>query len=95
MFGLVGPANLAKLYPRPALAAFAEAVRTQDRAAAANWITLAFVGGDITDAERTAILAKVSATVPDPDWPAQISWSAATLGRPVDAEDVAASRPGG
>jgi len=36
----------------------------------------------------------VDAVVPDPSWPAQVSWAQLNIGRPLDASDIAASRPG-
>lgn len=95
MISLLAPASLAKVYSRPAIVAFEQSIRGQDRASASNWIALAFVAGDVTQPERDALLAYVAGTVPDPTYRPSISWAESTLGRLVDSEDVAAARPQG
>lgn len=47
----------------------------------------------ITSSEASALTSIVNATVPDPSWQAQISWAQQNLGRSVDANDIAESRP--
>lgn len=64
-----------------------------NRARIGGWAGKLAVAGIITVGEATAIGAALAATVPDPAWPALISWAVANLGRPVDADDVATSRP--
>lgn len=90
---LVGPANLAKLIGSPATVEFNAAAVAGDVAAAA-WLAFALGAGYLTAAEHDAILALAQQTQPDPAWPPQVSWAVATLGRPVDVQDIHASRPG-
>ncbi len=49
--------------------------------------------GVITQVEHDLILSAVTATQPDPNYQAEISWAMATINRPIDAADVAAARP--
>jgi hypothetical protein len=85
---------LSKIYDRPAVVAFRDDCVKQDRSAVGAWLQLAFLSGDISQAQYAAMVGVIQATQPDPSWAAQISWAVATLGRPVDASDIAASRPG-
>lgn len=86
--------RLAKIYGRPAIVAFRDDCARQDRNAVAGWLQLAFLAGDVSQAQYAAMTAVLQATGPDPSWPARIGWAVATIGRPVDEDDVAASRPG-
>jgi hypothetical protein len=69
------------------------------------WAAGLFKGGYLTQSEFDALAAPTSGTTPstpaglfnqtqlDPSYQPQISWAQATLGRPVDAADIAAARP--
>jgi len=94
LLGLIVNANKAKVYGRAVLSDLRGDIRAGDRTGVKSWFGLALVAADITSAEYTALVAEVDAVVPDPSWPAQVSWAQLNIGRPLDASDIAASRPG-
>lgn len=94
LLGKVSGPGKGKIYTRPAIVGIQDDVRRGDRMAVRNWFGLALAGGDIDQAEYAALTAEIDATVPDPNWPPQVSWAQATLGRPADTDDVAAARQG-
>lgn len=94
VFGAVAPSSLAKLNSIAFLPDIRDKIAANDRPACGLYAGLLMAGGVITQPDYGAIMALFNATGPDPSWPAQISWAVANLGRPVDAYDIAASRPG-
>lgn len=94
VFAAVSGASLAKLNTIAFLPDIRDKIAANDRPACGLYAGLLMTGGVITQADYSAIMALFNATGPDPSWPPQISWALANLGRPVDALDVAASRPG-
>lgn len=94
LMGMVSSASRARIYDRPGVVAFRDDMTRGDRAAVANWFVMAHDAGDLSDAEYAALMAELQATQPDPAWPAKVSWAQVHIGRPVDAQDIAASRPG-
>lgn len=58
---------------------------------AAGLDALALVG-TITAVDQAAMKAVLAQTLPDPAYRPQLGWAEATLGRPVDAADLAAAR---
>jgi hypothetical protein len=67
-------------------AALVNAVRENDRPAAAEALQAMVVAKELTAAQRTAIIAWAQQTVDDPDWPLQLSWCESQFGRQL--EDV-------
>lgn len=94
VFGAVGQPSLAGLKAVAFVPDIRDKIAANDRTACGLYAGLLLAGGVITPADYSAIMAIFQATGPDPSWPAQISWAVATIGRPVDTLDVAASRPG-
>jgi hypothetical protein len=86
--------SLVKLLNWPNYGRLADDIRSGDHAKVARWAPRLVVAGIITPGEAQALVGYINSTVPDPSWPAQISWAMAAIGRPVDASDVAAARPG-
>lgn len=78
--------SIAKLYPRPAISTFRDDVVRQDRTAIGNWITLAFIGGDVTESEKNAVIAHLAETQAGPSRAVQ------TFGQPATHHDVARAR---
>lgn len=93
LLGLLSQASLANVYAFPAVHDLFVAVLAMDSSFVAATVALFQAAGKVTADEATALNAAISATEPDPGWPAQISWARANLGRDVDADDIAASRP--
>lgn len=95
VFGLLSDASVAAIRDTPNTTDLIDKVNAGDRAGVGRWVAvLGKLPAKITPAEAAALMAVLQATQPDPAWPAQISWAVANLGRPVDTDDVAASRPG-
>lgn len=67
-------------------------VNGQALAACVEWCAYLPGAGVITPDEAAGILGVVEATIPDPSYQAQIGWARHTLGRPLDAADVATAR---
>ena len=84
--------SIANLKNFPTLGLVIEQVNSGDLAASAAWITFFVVAALITTAEAAAISATVTATIPDPAWPAEIGAAAAALGRDLDLHDVLTAR---
>jgi hypothetical protein len=95
VLGALSAESKAKLHTVAFVPAIRDAINAQDRAACGLWAQILMDGGVITPAEGQALMGLLSATQPDPSWPAEISWAESTLGRLVDPEDVAAARPQG
>jgi len=92
--GLLDAAATAKVYGRPAIVAFRDDIDRQSRVACGNWIALAEAAGDVTASQYTAMIAVLQATHADPSWSAQVPAPLDALGRLLDPQDIAASRPG-
>lgn len=60
-----------------------------------QWAQLFTKCGDITVSELTAITNLLNATMGDPAWKAQVSWSALNIGRQLDLDDIATARAAG
>lgn len=95
LFPLLSPASAVKVSAHPNFAVIKADIDGGNRAGLIGmWCPVLVGGAYITQPECDAIMAYLQGTDPDPAWPAQISWAQANLGRPVDASDIAASRPG-
>lgn len=92
VLGSLLPETLPKLLAVAFLPDIRDKIQANDPVACNLYATLLYGGGVITEAERDSILAIVSATHSDPTWQPLVPWSVVTLGREVDAEDVAESR---
>jgi hypothetical protein len=84
---------------RAALASFvtgaAPFIIAQDAAHLAAGIDALVSCGTITSGDAAAMKAVLTATQPDPSYPAQIGWAQANLGRPLDQLDASVARHGG
>ena len=95
VFAAVLPASLPKLMAVAFLPDVRDKIAANDPVGTNLYAGLLLGGGTIGQAEHDAIVAIVNATQADPSWPAQISWAVATLGRPVDTDDIAAAQTQG
>jgi hypothetical protein len=68
-------------------------IEASNRVGIGLWCQVLPMLGLITAGEAAAIAADLSATIPDPSWPALVSWSSIHIGRDLDLSDIAASRP--
>lgn len=93
-FGLLSPASAGKMNTIAFLPDIRDKIAANDRTACGLYVGLLTAGGVITPAERAALLGLLSAAGPDPSWQSKISWAGSVIGRAVDADDIAASRPG-
>lgn len=94
LMSLLDAPALAKIQSLPSLARLLDDIELGVSSRLDNWLALLTVGGTITTNQAAALSGVIHATELDPAWPSQISWAVANLGRPVDLEDIAASRPG-
>jgi hypothetical protein len=69
-------------------------IESSNRTGIGLWCQVLPAVGLITADEAAAITADLSATQADPSWQAQLSWPLINIGRELDIEDIAASRPG-
>jgi hypothetical protein len=92
LLGAIDPTRRAAV--KPLLGPIRPDLDAQDARAIVGWAESLLLIGDLQQADVDALIAVVTATEPDPAWTARLSWAQADLGRPADAEDVAASRPG-
>lgn len=91
--GLLSSASQSAVVKLPLASTILEAINGQNRTAV-NDFAMALAGaGTITVAEAGAIIGSLSATEPDPSWPAKVSWAQINIGRELDLSDIAASRP--
>jgi hypothetical protein len=95
LMGTLDQPALAKIMALPSLARLLEDIERGEPGRLDNWIALLTAGGAISQAQAGVISGVVHATGPDPSWPSLISWAQASLGRPVDVDDVAAARASG
>lgn len=84
---------LGKIRSEGGITEIVAAVRQQNAQRVLMWAGSYLRTGDITQAEYDAIQATVTDTVPDPDYNSQVPWPEKNLGRKVDADDIAQSRP--
>lgn len=85
-------ASVARLVASPILGGLIDAVYARDDQAVGMYIEIMAMSGVVTADERTALDAIRTATEPDPQWTAKLSWSRSVLGRSVSADDVAQAR---
>lgn len=94
LLGKISNVAKGKVYRQPAIVGLQNSIHSGDRKAVKSWFALALVGGDIGQAEYNDLVTEIDATIPDPRWPDKVSWAQINLGRPADAADIAAARPG-
>ena len=88
-------ASIANVRSLPTSTALITAINARDTTSVLNWLSALQAGSPlITTSEAQAVQGVVTATEPDPTWAAQIGWAQANLGRPADAADIYAARPG-
>ena len=73
--------------------AIADAVRDQNDTRVLNWSKAYLKTGDISQTEYNQIESLVTDEQQDSDYDAQIPWPEKALGRLVDSNDIANSRP--
>jgi hypothetical protein len=96
LFPLLSGGSAVKLSAHPNFAVLKADVDSGNRAGLVGlWCPVLVGGGFITPDEAAALAGWLTGSEPDPDWPEQVSWAEAALGRPVDESDVAAARPPG
>lgn len=97
LLGCLSQGSAANLAAFPAIDQLYQDIQANNSANVAATVALLAAAGKIQSSEATAIEAILSATQPNPSWPAQIGWAQANLGRPVDSQDIEAARqaPGG
>ena len=91
LINAASPANRAAL--ASLILGSAAFIIAQDRVHMTAGITALADCSAIQAADATAMIAVLDATIPDPSWPAQLSWAQINLGRPVDTADITVSRP--
>jgi len=87
--------SLVKLISWPNFGLLKTDIEAQNRDGVGLWCQALTAAGIITVGECGAIEAYIGGTQPDPSWPPQISWAQAVIGRDLDSNDIAASRPEG
>lgn len=95
VLGLLSPASVGALFDSGNLPDMRDTIVAQDREGVVTWAAAALLAGKINQAEHDAVAAMAQETVPDPAWQAEVSWAVLTLGRAVDAADIAAARAAG
>lgn len=94
LMGVLGQPEQAKLLMLPSLARLLDDIVTGSLVPLENWVIMLRSGDFITQEQAAGLFAIIQATEPDPSWQPQISWAEAVIGRLVDADDIAAARPG-
>lgn len=89
----ISPETALRIINWPNLPLLKTEVDKGERAATMNWLGLLSYCGMVSQAEFSAVNAYFMTPITDPARPAQLPWSVVTLGRLVDAEDIAAARP--
>lgn len=87
--------SLVKLINWPNFGLLKADIKAQNRDGVSLWCQALTLAGIITQAECGSISTYVTGTQADPNWQSQISWAQAVIGRAVDSDDIAASRPSG
>lgn len=86
------PASRRALYTNPNAAPLFAAIAAGDADTTAALVQLAADAGAVPQLEADAVASLCRATVPDPSWSPLVGWAMATLGRDVDADDIACAR---
>lgn len=94
LMGVLDSAAKTKLLTLPSLARLLDDIEAGAIEPLENWAGMLATGSIITQEQAGSLMAVLHATETDPNWPEQISWAEAVIGRPVDADDIAAARPG-
>jgi len=92
VLGLIAPGHVAAVLNYPNLALVYAAFDAQDHASATSWAQALAMIGAIDNTDAAAVIGYINTPVPDPAWPAQISWAQANLGRAADTADVWTAR---
>lgn len=92
LLSLLSSGSAANLVTFPAIHDLFADIASTNSAAVLDAVALLVTASRITSSEATAITAAVTATEPQPGWPAQIGVAQANLGRVLDTSDVAAAR---
>jgi hypothetical protein len=89
------PATVDRLNDYSHLDRVLDALEGGNRTSIGRWFVLLTSGSaPVIGPDMAArVQAALGATAPDPSWTPDLPWATATLGRPVDADDVAAARP--
>jgi hypothetical protein len=95
VFGLLSDASVAAIRDTPNTTDLIDKVNAGDRMGVLRWASALFKApSKITVTEAGAVQSLLTSTVADPAWSAQIPAPLVALGRLVDSDDIAASRPG-
>lgn len=89
----VANGSIVKLINWPNFGLLKSDIEAGNRDGIGLWCQALTLAGIITQGECGAILSYIGSTIPDPAWPAKVSWASVNIGRPLDLEDIAASRP--
>jgi hypothetical protein len=89
-----GNGSLVKLINWPNFGLLKADIEIQNRAGIGLWCQALTLAGYITQGEASAIVTYLGSAVADPSYQTLLSWAQVNLGRPVDADDITASRPG-
>jgi hypothetical protein len=92
LLGLFSQASAASVEGFPALQGLFDAISAQDGASIAAAVALLEASGRVQPSEAAAITAAVTATEPDPSYPALIGAAQSHIGRTLDIDDVATAR---
>jgi hypothetical protein len=92
LLALLSATSAANLDGFAGLQGLFDAIGSGDSAGILSAVALLEATGKVQASEAAAIEAALSATVPDPSWPPKIGVAQASIGRPVDAADVAEAR---
>lgn len=87
--------SLVKLINWPNFGLLKADIEAQNRDGVLLWCQALTAAGILTQGECEAIATYVGGTQADPDYQSLLSWAQVHIGRPVDSEDIAASRPSG
>lgn len=88
----LSPESCAKLEGAQLITEVNRAISASERETVQRWVTYSVSRGHITTDEYGALMGELAELIPDPEWSAEIPVSVAALGRPVDADDLAAAR---
>jgi hypothetical protein len=95
VMGRLSPESVANVRSLPTGVDIIDKINSQDRSGIAHWIAaLSATPALISGVEASNVMDVITATDPDPNWNPNLSWAIVNIGRPVDGQDVAASRPG-
>lgn len=94
VLGCLSPGSAANLMLFAGITALLDDIVAQASARVAATFLLLRFGGKIKPEELDAVRQVLEATEPDPGWPEHVGWAEQELGRRLDPDDAAASRPG-